>query len=175
MCKLEVMPSQSFIFLQLFELKDDFIQEEIRKPSYQSICSHFTGWFSKPMMKTLRLQVSIRFFSLLPSEEAKSLLRNAHELIERSKKQEALWRSERSKEDKHVDEEAPATHTGTEDQVGLDKSDSEDVDDEEEEEESDGYDSPPMVCHHLQLFPIICYKNLTYCTCCRQRVFVISP
>ncbi|XP_039794807.1 uncharacterized protein LOC120660365 isoform X9 [Panicum virgatum] len=145
MCKLEVMPSQSFIFLQLFELKDDFIQEEIRKPSYQSICSHFTGWFSKPMMKTLRLQVSIRFLTLLPSEEAKSLLRNAHELIERSKKQEALWRSERSKEDKHVDEEAPATHTGTEDQVGLNKSDSEDVDDEEEEEESDGYESPPMM------------------------------
>ncbi|PVH34993.1 hypothetical protein PAHAL_7G082600 [Panicum hallii] len=145
MCKLEVMPSQSFIFLQLFELKDDFIQEEIRKPSYQSICSRFTGWFSKPMMKTLRLQVSIRFLSLLPSEEAKSLLRNAHELIERSKKQEALWRSERSKEDKHVDEEAPATHTGTEDQVGLNNSDSEDVDDEEEEEESDGYDSPPMM------------------------------
>ncbi|KAG2642768.1 transcription factor tau subunit sfc1-like isoform X3 [Panicum virgatum] len=144
MCKLEVMPSQSFIFLQLFELKDNFIQEEIRKPSYQSICSHFTGWFSKPMMKTLRLQVSIRFFSLLPSEEAKSLLRNAHELIERSKKQEALWRSERSKEDKHIDEEAPSTHTGTEDQVGLNKSDSEDVDDEEEEEESNGYDSPPM-------------------------------
>ena len=56
------------------------------------------------MMKTLRLQVSIRFLTLLPSEEAKSLLRNAHELIERSKKQEALWRSERSKEDKHVDE-----------------------------------------------------------------------
>ena len=56
------------------------------------------------MMKTLRLQLSIRFLTLLPSEEAKSLLRNAHELIERSKKQEALWRSERSKEDKHIDE-----------------------------------------------------------------------
>jgi len=45
-------------------------------------------------------------------------------------------------------------NTGTFDQkkkkVGLNKSDSEDVDDEEEEEESDGYDSPPMVCHHLQ-------------------------
>ncbi|CAL5028421.1 unnamed protein product [Urochloa decumbens] len=40
MCKLEVMPSQSFIFLQLFELKDDFIQEEIQKPSYQSMCSN---------------------------------------------------------------------------------------------------------------------------------------
>ncbi|KAL5220990.1 hypothetical protein ABZP36_025703 [Zizania latifolia] len=39
MCKLEMMPSKSFIFLQLFELKDDFIQAEIRKPSHQSICS----------------------------------------------------------------------------------------------------------------------------------------
>ena len=48
--------------------------------------------------------MSIRFLTLLPSEEAKSLLRNAHELIERSKKQEALWRSERSKEDKYIDE-----------------------------------------------------------------------
>jgi general transcription factor 3C polypeptide 5 (transcription factor C subunit 1) len=43
--------------------------------------------------------------------------------------------------------EAPATHTGTE-AVGV-NSDSEDMDDEEEEEELDGYDSPPMVCHHL--------------------------
>ncbi|XP_020400454.1 uncharacterized isoform X4 [Zea mays] len=39
MCKLETMPSQSFIYLQLYELKDDFIQAEIRKPSYQSVCS----------------------------------------------------------------------------------------------------------------------------------------
>uniref|UniRef100_A0A0E0C324 Transcription factor IIIC subunit Tfc1/Sfc1 triple barrel domain-containing protein n=1 Tax=Oryza meridionalis TaxID=40149 RepID=A0A0E0C324_9ORYZ len=39
MCKLEVMPSKSFIFLQLFELKDDFIQAEIRKPSHQPTCS----------------------------------------------------------------------------------------------------------------------------------------
>ncbi|WVZ78415.1 hypothetical protein U9M48_026128, partial [Paspalum notatum var. saurae] len=114
LCKLEAMPSQSFIFLQLCELKDDFIQEQIRKPSYQSICS------------------------------AKNLLRDAHELIERSKKQEALWTSERSKGDKDADEEAPATHTETEEQVGPNNSDSEDVDDEEEEEELDGYDSPPM-------------------------------
>ncbi|WVZ78429.1 hypothetical protein U9M48_026141 [Paspalum notatum var. saurae] len=117
LCKLEAMPSQSFIFLQLCELKDDFIQEQIRKPS---------------------------FLSLLPNEEAKNLLRDAHELIERSKKQEALWTSERSKGDKDADEEAPATHTETEEQVGPNNSDSEDVDDEEEEEELDGYDSPPM-------------------------------
>ena len=104
MCRLEAMPSQSFIFLQLYELKDDSIQAEIRKPSYQSVCSRSTGWFSKPMIKTLRLQVSIRFLSLLRNEEAKNLLRNAHELIERSKKQEALSRSERSREDNDADE-----------------------------------------------------------------------
>lgn len=46
--------------------------------------------------------MSIRFLSLLANEEAKNLLRNAHELIERSKKQESLWRSERSKEDNDV-------------------------------------------------------------------------
>uniref|UniRef100_A0A0D9V1P1 Transcription factor IIIC subunit 5 HTH domain-containing protein n=1 Tax=Leersia perrieri TaxID=77586 RepID=A0A0D9V1P1_9ORYZ len=131
MCKLEVMPSKSFIFLQLFELKDDFIQAEIRKPSHQSTCS--------PMIKTLRLQLSIRLFSLCPNEDAKNFLRNAHELIERSKKQEALCRSEQLKENK----EASDRHNGTEDQAGG-NSDSEDVDDDEEDKDSDGYESPPM-------------------------------
>ncbi|KAI5020049.1 hypothetical protein ZWY2020_044937 [Hordeum vulgare] len=146
MCKLERMPSKSFIFLQLFELKDDFIQAEIRKPSHQSTCSHSTGWFSKPMIKSLRLQLCIRFLSLYPNEDTKILLRNAHQLLERSKKQEAICRSEQLKERKDVDEEAPTEHVGSEDQMDTNNSDSEDVDDEEEEdkEESDGYDSPAM-------------------------------
>ncbi|XP_020175993.1 uncharacterized protein [Aegilops tauschii subsp. strangulata] len=146
MCKLERMPSKSFIFLQLFELKDDFIQAEIRKPSHQSTCSHSTGWFSKPMIKSLRLQLCIRFLSLCPNEDAKTLLRSSHQLLERSKKQEAICRSEQLKERKDVDEEAPAEHVGSEDQMDTNNSDSEDADDEEEEdkEESDGYDSPAM-------------------------------
>ncbi|KAL6659253.1 hypothetical protein ACP70R_003293 [Stipagrostis hirtigluma subsp. patula] len=145
LCKLEAWPSKSIIYLQLFELKDDFIQAEIRKPSYRSTFSRDTGWFSKHMIKTLRLQVSIRLLSLCPNEDAKILLRNAYELIQRSKKQEAICRSEQSKEDRSVDEEAPAIHAGIMDQV-EDNSESEDADDEEEEdkEESDGYDCPPM-------------------------------
>ncbi|KAK3142871.1 hypothetical protein QOZ80_4BG0352970 [Eleusine coracana subsp. coracana] len=155
MCKLEAMPSKNFVFLQLFELKDDFIQAEIRKPSYQSVCSHSTGWFSKNMIKTLRFQVAIRFFSLCPNENAKTLLRNAHELIERSKKQEALCRSEQSNEDKDVDEEAPARQTENEDEVDPNNSDSEDVDDEEEEDkDSDGYDSPPPMAEDLRDFTL---------------------
>lgn len=146
MCKLERMPSKSFIFLQLFELKDDFIQAEIRKPCHQSTCSNSTGWFSKPMIRTLRLQLSIRFLSLCPSEDAKNILRSNHEAIERTKKQEAVCRSEQLKERKDFDEEAPGKHAGSEDQLDTNNSDSEDVDDDEEEdkEESDGYDSPSM-------------------------------
>lgn len=56
------------------------------------------------MIKTLRLQLSIRFLSLCPNEDARNLLRNAYELIERTKKQEALCRSEQLKESKGVDE-----------------------------------------------------------------------
>jgi hypothetical protein len=48
--------------------------------------------------------VAIRLFSLCPNENAKTLLRNAHELIDRSKKQEALCRSEESKDDENADE-----------------------------------------------------------------------
>ncbi|XP_008661367.1 uncharacterized isoform X3 [Zea mays] len=165
MCKLETMPSQSFIYLQLYELKDDFIQAEIRKPSYQSVCSRSTGWFSKPMIKTLRLQVSIRLLSLLHNEEAKNLLRNAHELIERSKKQEALSRSELSIEYNDADQ-VSAAHTGTEDQVGPNNSDSEDVDDEEEEEELEGYDSPPMM-HLVKASRMDTSKK--YCAACHCR------
>jgi general transcription factor 3C polypeptide 5 (transcription factor C subunit 1) len=93
------------------------------------------------MIKTLRLQLSIRLFSLCPNEDAKNFLRNAYELIERSKKQEALCRSQQLKENK----EASDRHNGTEDQAGGNNSDSEDAeDDEEEDKESDGYESPPM-------------------------------
>ncbi|KAM0911799.1 hypothetical protein ACQ4PT_013224 [Festuca glaucescens] len=142
MCKLERMPSKSFIFLQLFELKDDFIQAEIRKPSHQSTCSRSTGWFSQPMIETLRLQLSIRFLSLCPNEDAKNILRTNHERIERTKKQEVFCRSGKLKERKDVDEEAPGIHARSEDQVDTNNSDSED--DDEDKEESDGYDSPSM-------------------------------
>ncbi|KAM0911798.1 hypothetical protein ACQ4PT_013224 [Festuca glaucescens] len=141
MCKLERMPSKSFIFLQLFELKDDFIQAEIRKPSHQSTCSRSTGWFSQPMIETLRLQLSIRFLSLCPNEDAKNILRTNHERIERTKKQEVFCRSGKLKERKDVDE-APGIHARSEDQVDTNNSDSED--DDEDKEESDGYDSPSM-------------------------------
>lgn len=98
------------------------------------------------MIETLRLQLSIRFLSLCPIEDAKNILRTNHERIERMKKQEAISRSEKLKERKDVDEEAPGKHAGSEDQVDTNNSDSEAVDDDEEEdkEESDGYDSPSM-------------------------------
>ncbi|KAK3155266.1 hypothetical protein QOZ80_2BG0201080 [Eleusine coracana subsp. coracana] len=153
-CKLEAMPSKSSVILQFFELKDDFIQAEIMKPSYLSACSDSTGWFSKHMIETIRLQVRIRFLSLCPHENVENELRVAHELIEKYKKREAHCRSEQSRENKGVGEKAPVTGTETEDQNDAINSESEDVDDEggedvddeeeEDEVDSDGYDSPQM-------------------------------
>jgi general transcription factor 3C polypeptide 5 (transcription factor C subunit 1) len=56
------------------------------------------------MIETLRLQVSIRFLSLCPTEDAKNILRTNHERIERTKKQEAICRSEKLNERKDVGE-----------------------------------------------------------------------
>ncbi|RWW33046.1 hypothetical protein GW17_00002245 [Ensete ventricosum] len=45
LCHFKVWPSKSFICLQLFELDDDFIQQEIRKPTRQTACSVSSGFF----------------------------------------------------------------------------------------------------------------------------------
>jgi hypothetical protein len=56
------------------------------------------------MIEMLRLQLSIRFLSLCPNEDAKNILRTNHERIERTKKQEVFCRSGKLKERKDVDE-----------------------------------------------------------------------
>lgn len=54
------------------------------------------------MLKTLRLQVSIRFFSLFPVGVARDLLKLAKSQLERSKKEEAIWRSQKRQVDDHT-------------------------------------------------------------------------
>jgi general transcription factor 3C polypeptide 5 (transcription factor C subunit 1) len=153
LCNLEATPSKNSVFLQFFELKDEFVRAEIMQPSYLSACSASTGWFSMHIIEIIRLQVRIRYLSLC-LYGVKNELRTAYELIERHKKREALCRSKQSKEDKDVGEEAPAIGTVTEDQADPDDSDSEGIGDEEDEgvtdeenedeEDSDGDDSAHM-------------------------------
>ncbi|CAL9101347.1 unnamed protein product [Musa textilis] len=150
LCHFQVWPSKSFICLQLFELDDEFIQQEIRKPTRQTACSHTTGWFSGAILRTLRLHVSIRFLSLYPNDAAKQLTNYTRELFERSKKNGALSKLQKSeKEDQLVNRdtncsaEVTSIHSSEHGHMDQDRTDNCEIEDEEEEEEFDGYESPP--------------------------------
>ncbi|KAL6534758.1 hypothetical protein OROGR_013433 [Orobanche gracilis] len=84
-CAFRVFPRKCQLSLQLFELKDDYIQQEIRKPASQGNCSLQTGWFSAHVIDTLRLRVAQRFLSVYPEHGAESLLKNISKRFERSK------------------------------------------------------------------------------------------
>ncbi|KAJ0985105.1 hypothetical protein J5N97_003461 [Dioscorea zingiberensis] len=150
--QFQVFPSKHFNSLQLFELEDDFIQEEIRKPTLQTACTRATGWFSGPMMKLLGLRVKIRFLSICPQNGAVDLLKPASELFDRIKKEEILGRIRRPVKElqSNVNQEI-VTYSEpnvleyeNENQEEPINCDIEDEDEEGEEEEQDGYDSPPM-------------------------------
>ncbi|XP_038983732.1 uncharacterized protein LOC103714079 [Phoenix dactylifera] len=153
LCQFQVVPSKNFVFLQFFELIDEFIQHEIRKPPDQKTCTHATGWFSTWKLRTLRLHVRIRFLSLYPNGAADGLLQSARELYERSKKEEVFSRFQKpEKEAQHFNgvpncsAEAPCTESKEHEQEDQDGPNNCEVEDEEEEEEElDGYEYPPVV------------------------------
>ncbi|KAL2227983.1 UNVERIFIED_CONTAM: General transcription factor 3C polypeptide 5 [Sesamum indicum] len=85
-CAFRVFPRKTQISLQLFELKDDYIQQEIRKPTSQESCSLQTGWFSSHVIDSLRLRVAQRFLSVYPESGAESLLKSVSHRFEKSKR-----------------------------------------------------------------------------------------
>ncbi|XP_073151523.1 uncharacterized protein [Henckelia pumila] len=85
-CAFEVFPYKCQVLLQLFELKDDYVQQEIRKPSSQGSCSLQTGWFSSHVIDCLRLRVAQRFLTVYPEVGAESILKSVSRRFERSKK-----------------------------------------------------------------------------------------
>ncbi|KAM4105598.1 hypothetical protein ACB094_04G003700 [Castanea mollissima] len=56
-CAFRVFPYKLHTSLQFFELADDYIQQEIRKPSTQTTCTFGAGWFSEHMLDCLRQRV----------------------------------------------------------------------------------------------------------------------
>ncbi|KAH9717976.1 transcription factor IIIC subunit 5 [Citrus sinensis] len=72
--------------LQLFELVDDYIQQEIRKPVKRTTCSLQTGWFSSHVLAAIRRRVEVRFLSVFPGTGAQKLLKNASESFEKLKR-----------------------------------------------------------------------------------------
>lgn len=138
-CHFQVFPWKNFISLQFCELDDDFIQKEIQKPPSESTCMLNSGWFSEHLIKTLRLQVKLRFLQVCPSESAKIVLRAVREKFEKCKKKEALIRTGQFlKMNQASDMSVPAADIGSaipENQVSDNEEEEEEEVDEEEEEE----------------------------------------
>ncbi|XP_020578392.1 transcription factor tau subunit sfc1-like [Phalaenopsis equestris] len=154
-CKFRVWPSKASNCLQLFELDDDYIHQEIKKPTTMTTCSPLTGWFSEAMLKALRLHVMIRFMEVTPNGAPEELLKSKIEHFKRCRNKEALskfWKPE--KELCHGDQDASLSRqiggkskiTKKEVQKEVCRLEDEECEEEEEEpEEPDAYESPEMV------------------------------
>ncbi|KAK1268695.1 hypothetical protein QJS04_geneDACA013900 [Acorus gramineus] len=101
LCGFKVFPDKSFTTLQLFELNDDFIQQEIGKPAEQKSCTRTTGWLSRPTIDLLRLYVSMKFLSILPGEDAGRMLKSISQRFESLKSLPSLKDDSRSMEKEH--------------------------------------------------------------------------
>ncbi|XP_062170163.1 uncharacterized protein LOC133875905 [Alnus glutinosa] len=85
-CAFRVFPCKFQTSLQFFELVDDYIQQEIKKPVTQTTCTFGAGWFSDHMLNCLRQRLMVRFLSIFPKPGAENLLRAASERFEKLKK-----------------------------------------------------------------------------------------
>ncbi|XP_057824264.2 uncharacterized protein LOC131036397 isoform X2 [Cryptomeria japonica] len=159
-CAFRVVPHKKFSSLQLYDLQDDYIQEQIRKPPERTTCRQSTGWFSRSTFDRLRLHVRVRFLSLLSSDAARTLVLSESRILERYKRR-AGYEETRHESDsdglEHVDRSsisADATnlaqnenherHPHHEDEDEKDEGDDDEGEEEEEEEEEmDDYDYPP--------------------------------
>ncbi|KAJ0034320.1 hypothetical protein Pint_26376 [Pistacia integerrima] len=86
LCAFKVFPTKCSTSLQLFELADDYIQQEIRKPTKETTCSLETGWFSRHVLALIRKRVEVRFLSVYPEPGAGNLLKTASDRFAKLKK-----------------------------------------------------------------------------------------
>lgn len=84
----QVFPQKFQTSLQLFELEDEYIQEEIRKPSVEASCSYESGWFSLRILNCIRQRIMMRFLSVFPTAGAEALLRAASESFEKLRRED---------------------------------------------------------------------------------------
>ncbi|KAF9616288.1 hypothetical protein IFM89_029064 [Coptis chinensis] len=143
LCALRVFPCKCQISLQLFELDDDYIREEIRKPP-EDTCSCSTGWFSSFVHDSLKLRIAVRFLSVYPKMGAESLLKSASLRFEKSKRARALKSDFRPKEMEHQLNKESSSHLSKVSPTKLKDTDlvfdngKDEYDDDEDN--NDGYD-----------------------------------
>ncbi|XP_057767251.1 uncharacterized protein LOC130987660 [Salvia miltiorrhiza] len=135
-CEFRVFPRKAQLSLQLFELSDDYIQQEIRKPASHENCTLQTGWFTSQMLDILRLRVAQRFLSVYPEGGAQSLLRSVTNRFEKLKILHLTMKDKKAKQaDKEVLEtEDKETNDEAEVEAEVEVEDKEDEEDEMEDE-----------------------------------------
>ncbi|KAJ8425798.1 hypothetical protein Cgig2_023731 [Carnegiea gigantea] len=125
------------IYFQLFELVDDYIQQEIRKPPQEKECNHLTGWFKKEGLDSLRAHVTLRLMSVHSSDGAENPLRVLSRRFRRCKKMRYHVNLKSGEENEsQVNQELPGEENKVEEEEEDEENESEDEEGEEEDEES---------------------------------------
>ncbi|KAF9663088.1 hypothetical protein SADUNF_Sadunf17G0002200 [Salix dunnii] len=165
LCKFRFFPYRNQYSFQLYELDDDYIQQEIQKPPKQTSCTYETGWFSQHMHDSLRLCVKVRFLSIFPETGAEKFLKAASEKFMRSKRaciyNDAPKPVQQEHQQINEDQETVNNHTDDVDEANENQIDIDDVevdelesDDGEEEFDTYGMDSiwrtpPQAICNNF--------------------------
>ncbi|ESQ31986.1 hypothetical protein EUTSA_v10003925mg [Eutrema salsugineum] len=157
-CAFKVFPFKCQTFLQLFELDDEYIQREIRKPPKQTTCNYKTGWFSEALLDNLRLRVAVRFVSVYPEPGFEDVFKSIQEEFERSEKtrlqKDALKSCQLDHQEKTKDgEDMKRYKNGNKEKEGDvnadedEDEDAEDMDDEYEERDAANDDEMSLSSH----------------------------
>ncbi|XP_019174383.1 PREDICTED: general transcription factor 3C polypeptide 5-like isoform X2 [Ipomoea nil] len=146
-CSFKVFPSKCQTSLQLFELVDDYIQEEIKKPPKKTTCSCQTGWFASNVLKSIRLRVAIRFISVYPNPGADSFLKSVSARFEKAKRPDIYTKnviSEGEEEEEEEEEDVDQEMENNEDNE-ADDGEEDEAEDDNAEEDKDAYEGLDMV------------------------------
>lgn len=139
LCAFRAFPSKYHTSFQLFELADDYIQQEISKPVTQTTCTLATGWFPPHILAILRKRVAVRFLSVYPHPGAESLLKSAVSRFEKLKRASIMIKEKIGDEEEHQRVNKDEVHM-EEKEISDDEDEDDDddaVDDDEVDEDSE--------------------------------------
>uniref|UniRef100_A0A2P2LEA2 General transcription factor 3C polypeptide 5-like n=1 Tax=Rhizophora mucronata TaxID=61149 RepID=A0A2P2LEA2_RHIMU len=145
LCKFRVFPNKCQTSLQLYELDDDYIKQEIRKPSKQTTCTYETGWFSQQTFDSLKLCVMVRFLRVYPKSGAEKLLKATSEDFEKSKRaciyKDAIKHNQEKPQ--KINKEI-INDEGNENHGHVDDAERDDIESDDHEEELDAYEATDL-------------------------------
>ncbi|KAI5583146.1 hypothetical protein POPTR_007G145000v4 [Populus trichocarpa] len=143
LCKFRFFPYRNQYSFQVYELDDDYIQQEIQKPSKQTSCIYETGWLSPHVHYSLRLCVKVRFLSLYPETGAEKFLKAASEKFMKSKRlciyKDAPKPVQEEHQQTNEDHETFKNNEASENQVDVEVDELESDDGEEELDTWNGF------------------------------------